>query len=349
MSQLSEDKTYEEKKTELSQQEEELMKKNFQKDNLSQEDHKNREKSQLNVESSSGGKKLDSFKTILTKSTSHWLKGEQDPIKLILEMLKECEKDYETSPYLSEFREGKALTLIYISNLLEGTIPKRVSQCQTYELLQGLMHKGLEKYELTFWPVDGDEEQLIVNESQMVQHLRAYKYLCSDESLNEPLTVEKVKKTHLFLLTGAIDEKQEKVLCGAYRTEMAYANNYQFPHPSCIEKQMARIVKEFNESNDHFILRAAKLFYETLSLHPFINGNGRLCRLLFAYALMKSGVPFPVSLYTNTRPQKHYMNAITRVRDKGDYSFLLQLILYSLFLARRNYENNCRYILNRKI
>jgi len=309
------------------------------------EDKKNGDDIQFQIQISQ--EKKDEFLEILTKSISHWLKKEEETEdqrkKFILEMLENCEKDYKMDPYLLEFINLKTIALIYMSNKMEGTIPVSASQHQTYELLEQLMEKDDKSLRIEDWPVDGDNKNGQANKFQMVQHLRAYKYLCSKESLEKPLTIDIIKETHKQLLDESIDDSGQKVSCGSYRTTNVCAENHQYPKPDCIEKQMDRIVDEFNNSSDHFLLRAAKLFFETIDIHPFINGNGRLCRLLIAYALMKSGVPFPLSLFASKKSRKHYLEAILRVRNRNDYSFLLQMILYSLHQTRINYERNSKY------
>jgi len=287
------------------------------------------------------GEKKEEFMKILTKSISYWLRKDNNPEQYIKEMLEYCENDYEKHRYPLEFIDLKAIELIYISNKLEGTIPTGACQQRTYKLLQDFL-KNPYSVKIESWPADCHKEGQ-VNESQITQHLLAYKYLCSKESLENPLTVDKIKKSHELLLKESVDENDQKVLCGSYRVQNAFAGNHQYPKPECIGKQMERIVDEFNNSSDHFLLRAAKLFYETISLHPFIDGNGRLCRLLIAYALMKNGVPFAVPLFASKKSQKRYIDAIIRKRNKNDYSFLLQMILYSLYCTRKSYEDNCKY------
>lgn len=322
-------------------------------DETRSKEHKDAEKKEeLNLEEQKAEDKTDlvqerkKFIEILFSNISHWLKGEKNPKQWIQTMLDFCEKKYENTPYLSEFKDLKAISLVYMSNKLEGTIPKGASQHQTYQLLESLMKMDDDAYQVSPWPVDSNEGNLVANKDQMMQHLRAYKCLCSDKSLSEPLTTDKIKEVHLLLLTESVDEFKQKVPCGSYRTQNLFAGDHQYPSAIFIKDKMERIVKEFNQSREHFILRAARLFFETISIHPFLNGNGRLCRLLIAYALMKNGVPFPISLHTNTKSRKRYMDAILRIRERNDYSFLLQLTLFSLYTTRKNYEDNLNYYKN---
>jgi len=302
------------------------------------QDPKNEEKENED-DSQIQGEKKDEFMKILMQSISYWLRKDDKPAEqFIKEMLEYCEKDYKTDLYPLEFINSKVVDLIYMSNKLEGTIPADDDQHQTIKFLLDLTLKEIESFEAEPWPVDGNKKGQ-ANKSQMTQHLLAYKYLCSKESLKEPLTVDKIKKTHELLLNKSVDENGQNVLCGSYRTQNVFVGNHQYLKPEIIENKMDRIVDEFNQSSDHFVLRTAKLFYETINLHPFIDGNGRLCRLLITYALMKSGVPFAVPIFASSKSQKRYLDAIFRKRYKNDYSFLLQIILYSLYCTRKSFED----------
>jgi len=85
-----------------------------------------------------------------------------------------------------------------------------------------------------------------------------------------------------------------------------------------------------------------RLFYDVITLHPFENGNGRLCRLLFSFGIMKAGVPFPVPLTTgHTKSRNHYMKAILLAR-RGDIRELNTMALMSVDYVIRNYLENLR-------
>jgi Fic family protein len=285
---------------------------------------------------------------LLTKPISYWLLGESDPAQYLKDMLADCEKPDELTDYLPKFRDLKAVSFIYASNKLQGTIPKGASEHETYQMLEKIMHDD-DNSGVSAWKADGSGGDSTPNRSQMLQHIRAYKHLCSLESLAQPLTAEKIKETHRILLTKAVNSQGKEISCGEYRTVSVHATGYLtdhvYPDHTCIHDKMEKIIHEYNNSTDHMILRAAKLFYETITLHPFIDGNGRLCRLLIAYALMKDGNLYPISLAATKSTRKHYMKAILRVRtsrNEDDYSFLVQMILYSLYTTKKNYENNVK-------
>ena len=64
---------------------------------------------------------------------------------------------------------------------------------------------------------------------------------------------------------------------------------------------------------------AGQFFYQLIHLiHPFINGNGSLGKLLLSRVLMQSGVPFPVPLlYGHRQVKKHCENVVVHYARTG--------------------------------
>ena len=68
-----------------------------------------------------------------------------------------------------------------------------------------------------------------------------------------------------------------------------------------------------NTNNANPVEIAYKLFFKFLKIHPFQDGNGRMARLLVAYHLCISGVPFPICITSGKkRSCKHYYDAIKK-------------------------------------
>ena len=82
------------------------------------------------------------------------------------------------------------------------------------------------------------------------------------------------------LLTGDNDE----IIAGVYRECMVSTSNHTYPDHECIKESIARIVRNYEMKVKAVDIdkyhRAGRLLLEILSLHPFLDGNGRLSRLL---------------------------------------------------------------------
>ena len=72
------------------------------------------------------------------------------------------------------------------------------------------------------------------------------------------------------------------------------AGDHLYPDHQDVPKRLDAIVQEYNQSKESLFSKAVKFFFAVIDLHPFGDGNGRICRLLAAYSLIKDGVPFPV-------------------------------------------------------
>ena len=75
---------------------------------------------------------------------------------------------------------------------------------------------------------------------------------------------------------------------------------------------------------------AAGLYYNLIKVHPFTNGNGRLCRLLASTAFQRVGFPF-VELPKNghSKSHKHFIQA-WQWADSHSQNSLKHLELYML-------------------
>ena len=93
-------------------------------------------------------------------------------------------------------------------------------------------------------------------------------------------------------------------------------DKYNFLYDSCIKEKGG-----LNEDiNVYSLLKTCSWFlFELLDLHPFSDGNGRLCRILSSYSLSKLN-PFPTPIYnvwTNSC-KEDYIEALVEARKSPD-------------------------------
>ena len=75
----------------------------------------------------------------------------------------------------------------------------------------------------------------------------------------------------------------EDVLVGKYRKSPAFAGYHIFALAGYIERYMEDVIFRFHETkNDDLIMAAANLFGNIINIHPFKDGNGRICHLIFS-------------------------------------------------------------------
>lgn len=88
------------------------------------------------------------------------------------------------------------------------------------------------------------------------------------------------------------------------------------------------------------------LFHELLSLHPFGDGNGRLCRLVLNYAISVI-VPFPVPLRDIFRSSRDtYLNAVMAPRKSADGrpTDLMRLLVESTYDCWKTFVDDLKEV-----
>ncbi|KXZ53548.1 hypothetical protein GPECTOR_7g998 [Gonium pectorale] len=224
-----------------------------------------------------------------------------------------------------------------MGNKTEGTLPAGVTLSQTCSLVEGVFSApGPLDYTPSPaepWSAEGAYDTF---GSQITQHAKALRFLCF-EQVPGCLSSGVVRRAHAILMWGAREGNQCVVKAGEYRSTPAHSDTgYVYPEPSLIDQEVERVVAKFNENLPKVLsghmdpeLLAAQLFYDMVTAHPFENGNGRLCRLLAAFALMAAGDPFPTPLTDGHKDTRSRYRHVLRHADKhgGDVSRLAAHIM----------------------
>ncbi|OAQ99568.1 hypothetical protein LLEC1_04567 [Akanthomyces lecanii] len=141
-----------------------------------------------------------------------------------------------------------------------------------------------------------------IRQREVVQHTRAYLHMIHKFVVErEPMTEELIRSTHEILCRDIpiIDreghETPSKAYAGIYRTVVVAAGSTNFVVPTSVPLKMAQLCRSLQQdlaqvgaSNavDPFAL-AAKYSLEFVQIHPFLDGNGRLCRMLLNAVLFR--------------------------------------------------------------
>ena len=98
-------------------------------------------------------------------------------------------------------------------------------------------------------------------------------------------------------------------------------DKYNFLFDSCTKDGLTNFEDLFD-----FFKTCAWILLELLDLHPFSDGNGRLCRILSSYSLSKLN-PFPTPIYCvwTDSPNDAYIEALVEGRNSPGRMFLLYL------------------------
>ncbi len=117
-----------------------------------------------------------------------------------------------------------------------------------------------------------------------------------------PLTEPALGDLHRLLTQGILGDE-----AGSYRRVPVYIRGSLHVPPNWIKVRglMQRFVDRFREQppGEHPVRWAALAHIELAGIHPFVDGNGRVSRLVVNWLLMREG--WPPALYTMTERQEY--------------------------------------------
>jgi Fic family protein len=146
----------------------------------------------------------------------------------------------------------------------------------------------------------------------------------------KPISQDTIQEIHEIVTKGILKES------GKYRTENVRIAGSKTTPPSYskIVKLMEEYISNIKELKLHPIKKAAFIHHELVRIHPFIDGNGRVSRLITNLYLMKQGYP-PIVLNKEDR-RKYYQ--ILQKADDGNLS------LFTNFIAKAVHEALMYYL-----
>jgi Fic family protein len=289
---------------------------------------------------------------------TYWMEnGDFDFLCDLVSQFSEFSDNYSSHEAMTDFRKHKSIAMINSSNKLEDTLPKSANENETYQILYNLLNDDLDNDEIESanlsWCADGETDHGQASKQQLYHHLKAYRYLCEvrvdgNYRYEEDLTVDVITTAHQLLMKNAVNENGKEILNGTFRSHPVHAGDYVYLSHELIPQAVEMIVQQFNrdkEAGMNPMKLAANLFYELITVHPFADGNGRLCRLMATFSLFGTGLPFAVSITSgHRRSRRHCIDCILRARRIGsDRKYLYTLFASSVEFGWTNFLTNLKY------
>lgn len=169
---------------------------------------------------------------------------------------------------LKSLREYYRVGLTYTSNALEGN---SLTESETKVIIEdGLTIEG----------------KPLRDVYEAVGHAQAYDYLY-DLSHQVPLSEEIICHLHQLFY-----QQIEPLKAGKYRQVPVFISGSQYAVAPVAEigKRMAQLLQWYNNNEEklHPVVLAAELHKRFVFIHPFVDGNGRMARLLMNLSLMRN-------------------------------------------------------------
>ena len=239
-----------------------------------------------------------------------------------------------------------------IARIQKHSVDELLKQAKENKKYDTYHSTSLEGYRITPEDVDallsGQPPQGVENESEYFDKLRnqmailgyseAFDFILENVKANfgEPLLSEDFVKDAFYNLfkpsveAGVVDIHS----LTAYRNIPVYIRGTRYAPPSFekLPELMASYAKLVNEIENP-VIRAILAHYFFVTIHPYVDGNGRTARLLMNYCLLASGYPW-VTIRTEQRVE--YFEALEAAQLDEDILPFGNFILGMLKEAGRN-------------
>jgi len=161
-----------------------------------------------------------------------------------------------------------------------------------------------------------------------------------------PICVRLIKETHAVLMQGVRGQEKNP---GEFRSSQNWIGgtgstiktaHYIPPSVEDMIEGMSCMEKYMNADDALDVLvRAALIHYQFESIHPFLDGNGRIGRLLVTLFLMAQGVLTTPALYISYYLKQNrieYYDRMTEVRHKGNYEQWVKFFLRAFYESAKD-------------
>lgn len=217
-----------------------------------------------------------------------------------------------TAEITHKLQEEILFDRVHASAVIEGN---SLSRRETIVVLSsGILEAGSRK-----------DQQEVINLADACLYLQD----CLENKL--PLSVKLIKELHQKMLTNIDDENADR-----FRNKDVAISGAKISPPSHMDVQslIEKIIDVESSLNVHTIQKAAWMHWAIARVHPFIDGNGRIARMLQDYVLLKDRY-VPASVQPEDR-EKNYYEALEQA-DLNNGEELLEIIAKNVLRMSQRY------------
>lgn len=172
------------------------------------------------------------------------------------------------------------------------------------------------------------KEDIVIREKTMREHIEvvghrdALQYIMELEQQKVPISNDLIKAIHKLLLLDNIKHR------GQYRSAATTVleAKYKLPGYELVPELISRLVNEYNKNiNSKDVVENIVLFHlKFLEIHPFVNANKRVARLILNLQLIQAGYP-PINIRYQDR--KRYYIYLDQYHLKNNPGPMIDMII----------------------
>ena len=216
------------------------------------------------------------------------------------------ERYYKTAlkkePLLKLINEAEVSEQVYNSNAIEN------STLTLEETEKILLQIDLDRY------ITERELFETKNLARVVSYLNT-------KAKEQELNIEMILLLHKMLLSNIRDD-----VAGRFRksNEWVRVADHIAPDPKHVVKKIENMLIKYNSTSNENIIKRIALFHLTFeNIHPFVDGNGRIGRVLNNYLLIREGyVPINIKFID----RKMYYNAFNEFDRKAETLIMEEIV-----------------------
>ena len=172
--------------------------------------------------------------------------------------------------------------------------------------------------------------------SDVINYVKATQYAL-ERLENFPLCCRLLREVHEILMNGVRGQEKNP---GEFRHSQNWIGSancslkdarYIPPNVEDMQNAMSDLEKYMNENVEYDpLIRVALIHYQFETIHPFLDGNGRIGRLLILLYLMEQGLickPVIYISYFLKKNQIEYYDRISEVRRTGNFEQWIKFFL----------------------
>src|SRR3989344_1019184 len=157
----------------------------------------------------------------------------------------------------------------------------------------------------------------------------------------QELSLDVILSLHEMLISNIRED-----IAGRFRKDKEFVRvgNHIAPPPQEILERLQNMIAEYNASNHLSVVkRIARLHLTFEYIHPFIDGNGRIGRVLNNYVLIREGfVPINIKFIDRNK----YYDAFKEFDEKGKTEIMEEIVAKAL---TNSYYKRLAYLEDKKI